>query len=80
MNQKLINGTVYFFSISLSYGKCEAFYRPGNNAVVVTADSGHRVQIPTARLRTFITKQGIQGRFRMIINNSNKIVSFEKIG
>ncbi|MCW8108453.1 DUF2835 domain-containing protein [Alteromonas ponticola] len=80
MNQQLSSERVYLFSISLSYKRCEAFYRPGNNSVIVTADTGHRVQIPSSRLRTFVTKQGIQGRFRMIINNNNKIVSFEKIG
>ncbi|NMH58430.1 DUF2835 family protein [Alteromonas ponticola] len=80
MNHQPNNGRVYFFSISLSYKRCEAFYQPGNNSVIVTADTGHRIQIPTSRMRAFVTKQGIQGRFRMTIDNNNKIVSFEKIG
>ncbi|MCV2884143.1 DUF2835 domain-containing protein [Aestuariibacter sp. AA17] len=70
---------VYFFSLSVSYAACEKLYHAGNNSVVVTADSGERVQLPTVNLRPFINRSGLKGRFRLIINSENKVKSFERI-
>lgn len=69
----------YFFSLSVPYLQCEELYRTGNNAVVLTADNGTKVQIPTANLRPFIDRQGIKGRFRLVITDNKKVKSFEKI-
>jgi len=73
------NSNVYFFALRVSYLECEMLYQPGYNTVVLTADSGQRVQVPTVRLRPFIQRTGIKGRFRMVTDANNKIMSFEKI-
>ncbi|QJR82608.1 DUF2835 domain-containing protein [Alteromonas pelagimontana] len=79
MTHRLSSDSVYFFSLSIAYARCEALYQPHHPAVVLTADSGHRVQIPASRLRAFIERSGIKGRFRMIVSAENKIKSFERI-
>ena len=43
------------------------------------AESGESIQIPTKNLRPFVTKAGIKGRFRLLIDENNKLKSFEKI-
>ncbi|MGJ8679052.1 DUF2835 family protein [Paraglaciecola sp.] len=69
----------YFFTLSVKYDFCEQFYQPGINTVVITSDDGKRIQLPVTNLRPHVSPIGIQGRFRLIIDDSNKIKSFEKI-
>ena len=71
--------SVFYFSISVPYTQCEALYSPSVPNVVMVAESGVCVQVPTGRLRQFITSDGVKGRFRMIVNQQNKIKSFERI-
>jgi len=47
--------------------------------VVLTADSGERVQVPSGRIRQFIDSRGFYGRFRLVVSAQNKIKSFERI-
>ena len=74
-----MNDKSYFFSLSLSYAECENLYVTGINSVVMTADSGERIQLPSKNLRPFVQKNGLKGRYRLVINDQNKVVSFEKI-
>ena len=69
----------YFFTLAVPYVQCENLYITGNNAVVLTADSGERIQLPTVNLRPYIDRQGLNGRFRLVIDNQNKVKSFDKI-
>lgn len=70
---------VFFFRLSVPYLQCETFYHAGNNTVLLTSDCGKRVQIPISNLRPFIDRQGLNGRFRLIINDENKVSEFDKI-
>ncbi len=70
---------VYFFSVSVPYQLCEALYQAPGQAVVLTAENGLRVQVPTSRLRQFIGSNGVNGRFRLVVDVNNKIRSFERI-
>lgn len=69
----------YFFDVNISYLDCEKLYQPGLPSCLMYAISGEKVKLPTANLRPFVTKTGIKGRFRLLIDNNNKLKSFEKI-
>jgi len=71
--------SVFYFSINVPYTQCEALYSPAIPSVVMMAESGVRVQVPTNRLRQFITSDGVKGRFRMIVDQNNKIRTIERI-
>ena len=79
MNSTTTNSTYYFLSINVPYSQCEALYSPSVPNVVLVADNGVKVQVPTSRLRQFITSQGVKGRFRMTVNAQLKIVAFERV-
>ena len=70
---------VYFFSVRVPYSQCEALYYTPQTSVVLTDDRGVRVQVPASRMRQFVSRTGISGRFRMIVNQDNKIRAFERI-
>lgn len=69
----------YFFKLALTYERCESLYQPGNNTVIVLAENGKRIQLPAKNLRSFVQRNGLHGRFRLMITASNKIHSLEKI-
>jgi len=71
--------SVFYFSINVPYTQCEALYSSAIPNVVMMAESGVRVQVPTNRLRQFITSDGVKGRFRMIVDQNNKIRTIERI-
>jgi hypothetical protein len=54
-------------------------YEPGNNSVVIIDEHNKKIQIPTKNLRPFVSPSGIRGRFRLQVDSSNKLVSFEKM-
>ncbi len=67
----------YYFTLSLKYDLCERLYLPGINTVIMTAENGKRIQLPVQNLRAHVRPNGIKGRFRLIIDENNKIKSFE---
>jgi len=69
----------YYFSINANYERCETLYLSTTNVVVVRAESGERVQLPSLNLRPFVTKNGINGRFKLMITTENKVHSFEQV-
>jgi hypothetical protein len=69
----------FYFTLSLKYDLCERLYVPGINSVIVKDDNGKRIQLPVRNLRPHVSPIGIKGRFRLMIDEDNKIMSFEKI-
>jgi hypothetical protein len=69
----------YYFDLDVSYYQCEQLYEPGRNVAIVRAISGERVQLPLSNLRPYTTKTGIQGKFKMIVSDDNKILTFDRI-
>lgn len=69
----------YFFNLNINYLDCENLYSPTINTCLVTDVTGKRIQMPVMNLRPFVTKNGIQGRFRLTVDENNKLKSFEKI-
>lgn len=69
----------YFFTLNVSYEKCITLYQAGNNSVILRSDSGEKIQLPTKNLRPFIQRNGLIGRFRLVIDSNNKVQSFDKI-
>ena len=71
--------SVFYFSINAPYSQCEVLYVPSMPDVVMVSESGLSVQVPTNRLRQFVTSDGIKGRFRMVVDPHKKIKSFERL-
>lgn len=71
--------TVYYFTVNVPYQQCEALYSPSISSVLMTCESGLTIQVPTSRLRQFVTSVGVKGRFRMITDAHHKIKSFERL-
>ena len=67
------------FTLHLSAEKYLQFYQGSAKFVVVKTDDGRTLRFPANNLQQFVTKDGINGRFEMLFNNENKIVSFRRL-
>ncbi|MDN4504215.1 DUF2835 family protein [Alteromonadaceae bacterium BrNp21-10] len=70
---------IYYFRIRESYEYCIHLYTPGVNSVVLVAEDGQRVKLPTVNLRPFVEQRGLLGRFRLVTDCNNKVKSFERV-
>lgn len=69
---------LFYFNLSASLAECERLYR-GKNQVVITDEFGVRVSVPVQRLKPFLLPSGIQGRFKLVIDEQQKVVLFERV-
>jgi hypothetical protein len=79
MNATSKNNKVYFFTLNKAYFQCQPLYSGALASAVLVAENGKKVSVPAVRLRQFIDNRGLVGRFRLIVSNHNKIISFERI-
>ncbi|WP_017445982.1 DUF2835 family protein [Gayadomonas joobiniege] len=69
----------YYFSLRMSYSDCLAIYYGQVQHAVLISEEGVRVQLPVSRIRNHIDALGIRGRFRLLIDENNKIVEFVRV-
>jgi hypothetical protein len=56
------------------------YYRGEVTAVVAETSSGLTVQFPASRLRPFVTRGGIEGRFLLLCDDSNRCLDLRRLG
>ena len=69
----------YYFSLDISYQTFLAHYSGAASNVLVTSETGLRIQLPATRFRPFITQIGLKGRFRLTTDSNHKFLNLEKI-
>ena len=67
------------FNMSLSFAKTESIYQGQARYIMVESDQGLKLQLPAINFRQYVTELGINGRFRVVIDNNNKIIELAKI-
>lgn len=70
----------YVFQLSISADEYLRLYQGVARDVVARAHDGRRVRFAASYLRPFVTRQGINGIFKIITDNNNKFIKIEQIG
>ena len=68
-----------FFNLSISAQEYLRVYRGSARQVVVRGTDGSSLSFPAEHLRRFVSHDGVQGRFELKYDASNKFVSLEKL-
>ena len=68
-----------FFSLQLSYDQFLQVYQGIAKNILVVANDGRRIAFPARNIQSFLTKEGINGHFEMVLTNENKFVSIKKL-
>jgi glucose-6-phosphate isomerase len=54
-------------------------YADGVSNLIVTTECGKRVQIHKRHLRSFITHEGLQGRFAVWVDADHRFLKIERV-
>ncbi len=65
--------------LSLSRDEVLRYYQGHATSVRAQATDGRSVQFPADLLRRYVTGAGVQGLFRLRLDQQNRLVSFERI-
>ena len=64
--------------MALSATETESIYRDYARYILVESDQGLKRQLPAANFRTYVTSEGIRGRYKVKIDSENKIIVLRK--
>jgi len=67
------------FRLNLSNERYLSFYQGRASRVSVIAQDGRRIEFPASALRPFVTHQGVQGEFQLVVDEHNRLLRLEKI-
>lgn len=66
------------FSLNLSSDQYLRYYRGAARAVQVRAEDGRMVRFPAAALRPFVTHDGVQGEFELILGEDDRLLELRR--
>ncbi len=69
----------YEFEIHLKPEQYLKFYRGTAQHVVVRATTGQNVQLPASIFRSFVTPDGVHGRFMLTCDADHRAPSLERV-
>lgn len=75
----LISVNEYYFSLNISRDEYLRYYQGQAVSVAVTDSQGRNIRFPANALRPHVLHTGIQGRFRLITDDSNRLQRLERI-
>lgn len=67
------------FRLNLDPEALKAIYRGQAPVVLARTEDGRRLRFPAEHLRPFITRDGVQGCFRLEFDQHNKIVNLQQL-
>lgn len=67
------------FALRISEQELLKFYRGHARNVVATDAQGKSMAFPIEVIRPFVTKEGVYGRFEMIVDDNFKFISIKKV-
>lgn len=71
--------TEYEFDVSVAADRLVEMYRGEVRYLIVHSREGLKLQLPLFNFRPYVDEAGLHGRFRVIVNESNKIQSLTKL-
>jgi len=68
------------FQLNLTADSYLRHYQGRARSVVAIASDGRRIAFPAERLRPFVTRDGVSGRFELVFDDANRFVALERVG
>lgn len=69
----------YYFSVYITYSEFQRLYSGSASTVVVSTEQGLTLQLPAIKLRPYLSQLGIRGRFKLTVDNNNRMLNLEAI-
>lgn len=69
----------YTFSLAIPAHQMARYYQGTANDVQVRADTGEQLKFAARHLRSFLTPQGVHGRFELQTDENQRFLSLKKL-
>lgn len=69
----------FVFDLYITADEWLEYYRGVARNVVARARDGRRVQFSAKHLQRYVTRTGVRGTFRMVIDGNHDLVVFEQV-
>lgn len=69
----------FYFKLDIYYTIFKEYYMTPSATLLVTAENGQRIRLAATYIRPFLTQAGIVGRFRIELDDKDKIVSLKQV-
>ncbi len=66
------------FYLKISQQEYLRYYRGAASNIVAHAYDGRRIQFPASAMRPFVSHDGIEGEFVLVMDESNKLVELKR--
>ena len=70
---------LFEFSLDLPAHKIERIYQGNARYILVESDDGLTLQLPATNFREYVEADGIHGRFRVRIDDNNRIINLRRL-
>ncbi len=67
------------FSLQISYDQYLRVYQGTAKNISVVADDGRRIAFPAGKVQLFLTRDGINGYFEMVLTAENNFVDIKRL-
>lgn len=67
------------FCLAISAEKYLAFYQGNARDVVVRSEDNRSIRFPAGAIQSFLTHDGVFGRFEISFDKNNKLIGVERI-
>lgn len=65
-------------NLKISVDEMEKYYRGSAQQIIAVAEDGRRVQFPASAVRRFVTRDGVRGRFLLLVDEHGKLVEMRR--
>jgi len=70
---------IHFFLLKINRDEWLRYYRGEARTVMITSLQGLRISLPAIHFRAHTTENGIQGLFRLTLDQNNKFIRLERL-
>ncbi len=67
------------FFLDISSDEYLRYYQGSAHSVVAVSEDGRRVRFPASNLRPFVTREGVHGRFELLLDSDNRLLELRRV-
>ncbi len=71
--------SIFYIHLNITTIEFLNYYTKNISTVIATSHNGKRVQFPANVLQSFVTHSGVQGTFKLVIDENTKFKSISRI-
>ncbi len=73
------NDSTFYVELDITASEFRHYYSQNINRVITVCHTGQKIQFPANILQPFVSHSGVQGKFKIVIDEKEKFKSINRI-